>query len=99
MPRASLLLSFKASQGRLVLEMVVWRLPARSRDRQHGLKYRLYLGQAGKTLVRYDNEAGKGDHKHIGEDEEQVTYKFTTMERLLADFQTDCQRHGWRWDE
>jgi hypothetical protein len=27
----------------------------------HHYKYRLYCGQNGATVVRYDNESGKGD--------------------------------------
>ena len=98
MAKAALLFSFKAGQGRLLMEMVVWQLPGRSADRLHGLKYRLYLGRDGRNLVRYDNEAGKGDHKHTGEDEVEESYRFTTLERLLEDFRIDAERHGWRWE-
>ena len=97
MPKATPLFSFKAKQGRLVIEMVVWQLPARSEERRHGLKYRLYLGRDGTSLVRYDNEAGKGDHRHLGSREE--AYEFNTVEKLLEDFRTDAERHGWRWDK
>ena len=34
--------------------------------------------------MRYDNDAGKGDHRHIGANEE--PYDFVSAERLLADF-------------
>jgi hypothetical protein len=44
MAKATLLLDFKATQGGLVLQMVLWQLPRATRDRPHGLKYRLYLG-------------------------------------------------------
>ncbi|WP_293188679.1 DUF6516 family protein [Ottowia sp.] len=40
-------------------------------------------------MVRYDNEAGKGDHRHVGADEH--PYAFTTPEQLLADFWQDVQ--------
>jgi hypothetical protein len=43
-------------------------------------------------VLRYDNEAGKGDHKHAGADE--VAYPFTTPEQLLADFWADVD--SWR---
>lgn len=42
--------------------------------------------------MRYDNEPGKGDHRHLG-DTEQV-YTFTTPEQLLADFWADVDK--WR---
>jgi hypothetical protein len=41
-------------------------------------------------LVRYDNETGKGDHRHYGAREE--LYRFTTLNQLLADFEADVQR-------
>ena len=73
-----------------IIEMVVWQLPQRDEERPHGLKYRLYCGRNGQCLVRYDNEAGKGDHRHYGDNEE--PYSFTTLTALLADFQADIER-------
>jgi Family of unknown function (DUF6516) len=43
-------------------------------------------------VVRYDNEAGKGDHKHSGIVE--APYVFTTPAKLLADFWFDVDQ--WR---
>jgi hypothetical protein len=40
--------------------------------------------------VGYDNEAGKGDHRHLGLREE--PYMFTTVEALIADFLADVER-------
>jgi hypothetical protein len=45
-----------------------------------------------ETTVRYDNERGKGDHRHLGEDEH--GYVFTSVEQLLEDFRSDVER--WR---
>jgi len=71
--------------------MVIWQLPGQSFERPHGLKYRLYFGTAsGECLIRYDNETGKGDHRHIGGQEE--PYLFTSIEQLVADFQQDINR-------
>ncbi|MDO2777987.1 toxin-antitoxin system TumE family protein [Escherichia coli] len=39
--------------------------------------------------MRYDNERGKGDHKHIGSQE--VSTSFVTIEQLLADFLADVE--------
>jgi hypothetical protein len=36
--------------------------------------------------MRFDNEAGKGDHVHRGDTEN--AYAFTTVDQLLADFST-----------
>jgi hypothetical protein len=74
-----------------VREMIIWQLPKRTPERPHGLKYWLYYGNSkGKCLVRYDNEAGKGDHKHIDGHEE--PYQFLSVEKLVADFQKDIER-------
>jgi uncharacterized protein YwbE len=59
----------KAFANGLIVERVVWQLPGPTPEFPHGLKYRLYCGHSGRCLVRYDNERGKGDHKHIGADE------------------------------
>ncbi|WP_455812713.1 toxin-antitoxin system TumE family protein [Pseudomonas graminis] len=37
--------------------------------------------------MRYDNEAGKGNHKHIGDKE--VGISFESLEGLLSDFWGD----------
>lgn len=73
-----------------IVEMVIWQLPTSSPERPHGLKYRLYFGRDGQRIVGYDNERGKGDHKHILEVEKR--YKFTTPEKLVADFLADIER-------
>ena len=56
----------------------------------HGIKYRLALISNEVCVLRYDNERGKGDHKHIGEGE--VPYRFVDFETLLADFISDVRR-------
>ena len=77
--------------GGAIREMVIWRLPRSTPERPHGLKYRLYYGDSkGKCLVRYDNETGKGDHKHIDGHEE--LYHFLSVEKLVEDFQKDIDR-------
>jgi hypothetical protein len=73
-----------------IVEMTIWRLPATSAERPHGLKYSLYYGKGGQRIVGYDNEAGKGDHRHLGPREE--AYIFTTVEALISDFLADVER-------
>lgn len=73
-----------------VVEMVLWQLPEPSPDRPHGLKYRFYCGKAGRCIVRYDNESGKGDHVHYGDSEQ--PYEFAGAEKLIADFLNDVAR-------
>jgi hypothetical protein len=74
------------------VELVVWRLPAPLAGSSHQFKYRLALVDAGVCVLRYDNEAGKGDHKHVGSAE--VDYPFRGIEALLADFWADVA--AWR---
>lgn len=74
-----------------VVEIVIWRLPRATADRPHGLKYRLYFGRNGKDLVRYDNETGKGDHRHI--EDREMTYQFISVAKLRQDFEADIRRY------
>jgi hypothetical protein len=78
-------------QGGLI-EMIIWRLPSADLERPHGLKYRLVYIKRGKRLVGYDNERGKGDHKHLGKQEE--VYLFQGVDQLLKDFWKDVRRYG-----
>jgi Family of unknown function (DUF6516) len=67
-------------------EIVVWAVPRQVPGSTHRYKYRLALIDDGDCVLRYDNETGKGDHRHIGSQEE--PYRFTSIERLLDDFET-----------
>jgi len=69
------------------VEMVVWRVPAPLSGSTHAFKYRLAFVVDGQCVIRYDNESGKGDHKHVGEEE--IPYYFTTPQALLNDFWND----------
>ncbi len=71
------------------IEMVVWRVPEPVRASSHPFKYRLALVSNGVCTLRYDNEAGKGDHKHIGPVEE--PYEFCGLDQLEADFWKDVE--------
>lgn len=98
MAKARQIINRRFVRGDLLIEVVLWQLPRASAERPHGLKYRLYCGRGKACVVRYDNEAGKGDHRHYGEREEQ--YAFVSVEVLLADFAGDVGRlTGWRFDD
>jgi len=72
-----------------ILEMRLWRVPVPVPPTTHGLKYSLFYGKAGVREVGYDNERGKGDHRHyLGAE---TAYPFTTVERLMADFWSDVR--------
>ena len=73
-----------------IVEVKVWQLPGQTAERPHGLKYSLFYGRPGERIVGYDNEAGKGDHRHYREREE--PYTSTTFEALLDDFWRDVRK-------
>jgi hypothetical protein len=74
------------------VEMVVWQLDTPLKGSTHSFKYRLALVENGVCVLRYDNESGKGDHRHLGGVER--AYRFTTPQNLLADFWKDVE--NWR---
>ncbi len=47
-----------------------------------------------KPFVRFDNERGKGDHRHVGTEE--FYYNFVDLFKLLQDFYTEVERIGGR---
>lgn len=73
-------------------DIVVWHVPQPVPASHHPFKYRLAFVVDGTCVVRYDNEAGKGDHRHI-EGEEQP-YVFSSPRQLVADFFNEVTR--WR---
>lgn len=75
-----------------IVEIVIWELPRPLPPCSHRFKYRLYCGATGRCRVRYDNERGKGDHRHFANHEER--YVFASIEQLLEDFRLDVKR----WD-
>lgn len=69
-------------------QLVIWSLPRKLPGSDHRFKYRLALMASGVCVLRYDNESGKGDHKHFGKRE--LPYVFSDIESLLVDFWTDA---------
>ena len=76
----------KLSDNRFA-DIVIWQLPTPVSGSPHPFKYRLALVVDETCVLRYDNEAGKGDHKHLGARE--VPYNFTTLDQLVDDFWAD----------
>jgi Family of unknown function (DUF6516) len=72
-----------------IVEMVLWRVPTPVPPTTHGLKYRLFYGRPGVREVGYDNERGKGDHRHVKGVE--APYQFSTVEQLMIDFWSDVR--------
>jgi len=71
-------------------DIVIWLLPKPAMGSAHPFKYRLAYVVDKQCVMRYDNEVGKGDHRHLGP--RQTTYRFTTLKRLIADFDADIER-------
>jgi hypothetical protein len=67
-----------------ILVVRVWRVPSPVPPSANGFKYSFFYGRPGERLVLFDNERGKGDHKHIREVES--SYCFETIEQLTTDF-------------
>ena len=76
--------------ARAFAELVVWRVPNPVPGTSHGFKYRLAYVVDAVCVIRYDNEAGKGDHRHVGTAENR--YRFESRERLMDDFRKDIAR-------
>ena len=91
MPKAYLLVRVKEAVTGGIREIVIWLLDEPLPGCSHRLKYRIYYGvSGGQCLVGYDNERGKGDHRHVQGREE--SYNFTTVENLVNDFDNDVRR-------
>ena len=73
-------------------EVVIWQLPQPLPGSVQSYKYRLACVVDEVCVLRYDNESGKGDHKHVGEGEE--VYRFTNLDQLVVDFWADMARLG-----
>jgi hypothetical protein len=71
-------------------EIVVWMVTTPLPGSTHAYKYRLAFVSNGECVLRYDNEAGKGDHRHVNGAEK--AYKFSTLGKLFADFERDIRR-------
>jgi hypothetical protein len=54
-----------AYAGSAFAELVLWEVPKPVASSAHAFKYRLAYVVDGECVVRYDNEVGKGDHRHF----------------------------------
>ena len=73
-----------------IIQIRIWLLPRATRERPHRLKYSLFYGRPGERIIGYDNEAGKGDHRHYRAQEE--PYIFISLAKLIADFEADVRK-------
>jgi hypothetical protein len=58
---------------------------------RHSDKQRLALIDQEECVLRRDNESGMDDHRHGGADE--TADRFTTIEQLLEDLDTDTRNY------
>ena len=86
---ATPILSDKRAFGRGVVQVVVWQVPQSVPPSAHRFKYRLVYVRDGRRVVGYDNERGKGDHRHLGDTQE--SYRFVDVPTLLRDFWNDVE--------
>lgn len=83
--KAELISAFKdISPNGDILEFVVWRVPESVFPCNHPFKYRLVYVVNGARVIGFDNERGKGDHRHI--DGIERPYRFTSLDQLIEDF-------------
>ena len=90
--KATLILNSKTIlEDGLLIQRKIWQLASPDSIHKHGFKYSLYCGNSGVTIVRYDNESGKGDHKHVGKAEVEIVYLYKSLQQLLTDFVSDIE--------
>jgi hypothetical protein len=70
--------------------MVVWRVPEPIPPTTHGYKYRLVYIVEGERVIGFDNERGKGDHRHY--DNNEFPYDFIDIDVLIEDFMTEVEK-------
>lgn len=80
----------KIVEGGYIVEIVVWSVPESVKGSQHLYKYRLFFGTEDRRIVGYDNERGKGDHRHY--EGIQNAYIFRDVRSLLSDFEKDMDQ-------
>lgn len=82
---------------RAFVQLRVLELPEPVRGSEHLFKYSLALVVDDVCLLRYDNEAGKGDHRHTkargkGAKLREERYRFSDVDTLQTDFWHDVGR-------
>ena len=73
-----------------MVRMVIWKVSSPVPTSSHPHKYRMVYLENGKRVIGFDNERGKGDHRHEGERE--YSYTFRDVATLIRDF-IDAVKH------
>lgn len=91
MPNATLVMDYReALSPDFIVTVKIWLVPVPVPGSSHSFKYSMFFGRPGERAVLYDNERGKGDHRHYGDTEER--YMFISIEQLMTDFNADIRR-------
>ena len=89
--RAALLIRERIPFGEdAFAELVLWRLSSPVPGSSHQFRYRLAFMLGYECVLRYDNETGKGDHRHTISRESK--YVFESPEKLIQDFLREARR-------
>jgi len=67
-----------------IIEVVIWHVPEPVPPCEHPYKYRLVYVVEGRRVIGYDNERGKGDHRHV--EAQELPYRFRSVKQLIEDF-------------
>ena len=67
-----------------IRQIKIWLVPEPVMPSTHRFKYSLVYVVESARVIGFDNERGKGDHRHLHGIE--TPYDFQSIERLLADF-------------
>lgn len=67
-----------------MVRMVIWQVPSPVPPSEHTYKYRLVYLEDDRRVIGFDNERGKGDHRHDGAAE--FSYRFVDVPTLIRDF-------------
>ncbi len=89
--KALVLQRIREAYGRGVIEGVILEVPSPVPPSEHRIKYRLVFIVDGERVVGYDNERGKGDHKHIRG--AQRAYRSKDVPTLIRDFLRDVKEN------
>ena len=89
MAAATLVFRTRDAHAGGIIEVVIWAVPRPVPPSEHGFKYRLVFLRNGERIVGYDNERGKGDHRHLRGEEK--PYRFKDVPTLLQDFMRDVE--------
>ncbi len=66
------------------IQLVIWHVEPPVHGSTHHYKYRFAYVKEGICRLRYDNEAGKGDHNHVGNPAQPIV--FTHLIELKRSF-------------